>query len=400
MTQDIGGIYSDAKCPLCGGNYVDDHKSALRCMEHPQHIAGRFKVKIRDVCARFDNYTDAKLFLKAKREDVRAGTLTLKKDQKTLGHLMDSFLDWKDKLVEYGKIKEQTVITYHHRLKRMVDHIGVARLADEIEYKHMHNFLYSTDFSTKSKYDSYTVFKEMMILARNLGFIKELPQFPDWQFDLEHDMERRKTIDKETQEKILEQIWLNTADRPMLYLAIKFLATYINLRPNELRMLNVRDFDRAGGYLVVKRHKTSKTPKIIKLTEDDAKALRSYPRAFPDVPLFRSGDFSRNSDTRKRFGKNAFYRAWKRACDDIGVYGVDLYGGTRHSSAIALYKDHGLSPEQIKKATGHKTSVAFTRYFRMDIDDIVHIHALAAPGCKGSVDISKYVEVKDVDGVS
>lgn len=378
-TQDIGGIYSDAKCPLCGGNYVDDHHSALRCLDHPQHIAGRFKVKIRDVCARFNSYSDAKLFLEAKRQDVRNGTLTLKKDQKTLGHLMDAFLDWKEKLVEYGKIKEKTVITYHHRLRRIVDNIGVARLADEIEYRHIHSFLYSTNFSTKSKYDSYVVFKEMMVLAHNLGLISELPQFPGWQFDLEHDMKRRKTIDKSTQEKILGQVWKNEgAKRPRLYLAIRFLATYINLRPNELRMVNEEDVNRKNGTIIIKHHKTSRTPKIIRLTEDDAASIRNLQRAFPRTPFFRD-------KYHQRFGRNMMYRAWKKAASQMGCYDVDLYGGTRHSSAIALYKEHGVSPEEIKKATGHKTSVAFTRYFKLDIDDIAEIHSLAQPTVKISI---------------
>jgi hypothetical protein len=38
-----------------------------------------------------------------------------------------------------------------------------------------------------------------------------------------------------------------------------------------------------------------------------------------------------------------------------------------------------VSPEEIKKATGHKTSVAFTRYFKLDLDDVLEIHALAGP---------------------
>jgi integrase len=99
----------------------------------------------------------------------------------------------------------------------------------------------------------------------------------------------------------------------------------------------------------------------------------------PDMPLFRHDVPGPNVKAGTKFGVAAFYRAWKRSCVRLGITGVDLYGGTRHSSAIALYKEAGVSPEEIKKATGHKTSVAFTRYFKLDIDDVVEIHALASP---------------------
>jgi hypothetical protein len=51
-----------------------------------------------------------------------------------------------------------------------------------------------------------------------------------------------------------------------------------------------------------------------------------------------------------------------------GGEGVDLYGVTRHSSAVTLRKD--CSPEQIKQGTMHQTNKAFEIYFRIDADDI------------------------------
>jgi hypothetical protein len=46
----------------------------------------------------------------------------------------------------------------------------------------------------------------------------------------------------------------------------------------------------------------------------------------------------------------------------LGVKGVDLYGGTRHSTVTALGEK--LSPEQIKAGTLHSTNKAFERYFQ------------------------------------
>ena len=72
------------------------------------------------------------------------------------------------------------------------------------------------------------------------------------------------------------------------------------------------------------------------------------------------------------FGEKYFYKWWVKACDKLEIVGVDLYGGTRHSSAIALRKFR--TPEEIKRATMHSTNKAFERYFRIESDDLRDIY--------------------------
>jgi hypothetical protein len=375
-TQDIGGIYSDDKCPICRDSYVDDLKAALRCPVHPQHVAERFKVKLRGTTARFDDYGEASRHLKAVREGViQAGSLKI-----SLGHVQDAFLEWKRDLVRLGKLNQETVVTYNNRLRRIVEYIGVAHDASGVTYKDVHGFLYKADFSPKSTYDSYTIFREMMNWSSDMGEVTSLPKWPPYDFSLEHDMKRRKVVDKDTQTRILHAIYLAEWNRrPRLYLGIRFLATYINIRPRELLAVQELDYNRKEKYLVIRHSKTSRTPKIVRLVPQDIALLDELPRGFASMPLFRHDVPDYGVRAGERFGQAAFYRAWKRACKRLGIEGVDLYGGTRHSSAVALYKEAGVSPEEIQKATGHKSSVAFTRYFKLDIDDVVEIHALAAP---------------------
>jgi hypothetical protein len=65
-----------------------------------------------------------------------------------------------------------------------------------------------------------------------------------------------------------------------------------------------------------------------------------------------------------RFGPKYLKTWWDRACKNLGITGVDLYGGTKHSTVTALGKT--LSPEQIQRgATGH-ASDAFKRYMLPD----------------------------------
>ena len=51
-----------------------------------------------------------------------------------------------------------------------------------------------------------------------------------------------------------------------------------------------------------------------------------------------------------------------RACKNVGVEGVDLYGGKRHSTLTAL--GEFLSPEEVKRGSLHKTNKALERYLQ------------------------------------
>lgn len=73
-----------------------------------------------------------------------------------------------------------------------------------------------------------------------------------------------------------------------------------------------------------------------------------------------------------RFRVGLSYTWWKRACANLGIKGVDLYGGTRRSSAIAL--TNFATPEQIKRATMHTTNAAFERYYQVTIDAVRNVY--------------------------
>ncbi len=67
--------------------------------------------------------------------------------------------------------------------------------------------------------------------------------------------------------------------------------------------------------------------------------------------------------------------------------GVDLYGGTRRSSAIALRKLR--TPEEIKRATMHSTNKAFERYFRIESEDLRDIYRDTREKKTGGVGLMK-----------
>ena len=72
-----------------------------------------------------------------------------------------------------------------------------------------------------------------------------------------------------------------------------------------------------------------------------------------------------------------FYKKWIEACISLGIEPLELYGSTRHSSAIALRHFH--SPEEIKRGTMHHTNKAFERYFQIENDEVRSVYKNAAP---------------------
>jgi hypothetical protein len=100
---------------------------------------------------------------------------------------------------------------------------------------------------------------------------------------------------------------------------------------------------------------------------EDVKLLKSFPTALnPELYFFRHSN-------GERFGEKYFYKWWKRACKNLKIIDVDLYGGTRHSTVRALRKHR--TPEEIKLASMHSTNKAFERYFTVSGDDLRDIYA-------------------------
>ena len=85
----------------------------------------------------------------------------------------------------------------------------------------------------------------------------------------------------------------------------------------------------------------------------------TYP-GMPDMPYFRHLSARGNTKAGEVFGPRLLSRWWKTACDNLGISGIDLYGGTRHTTITELARIVGT--DGARKATGHTTNKAFDRY--------------------------------------
>ena len=93
---------------------------------------------------------------------------------------------------------------------------------------------------------------------------------------------------------------------------------------------------------------------------EDLDLVQSFPAPIsPELPFFRYRG--------RPYGRKRLYKWWKRACANLGVKGVDLYGGTRHSTVRALRLHH--TPEEIKRGSMHSTNTAFNRYFQVENEE-------------------------------
>lgn len=113
---------------------------------------------------------------------------------------------------------------------------------------------------------------------------------------------------------------------------------------------------------------------------EDREILEAMPTGLPDLRFFRHVQGVSGCRAGQPFGEKYLYKWWKRACENLGIEGVDLYGGTRHSSATALRTV--CSPEQIKIATMHSTNKAFERYFQPGMEDALNIYDLTRMGTR------------------
>ncbi len=371
------GIYSgNGKCK-CGSSYNHIFDKGLFCKNCNQQPM-KYKVVWKGVTKRFSNYNDARDFLITLRAEFKKGSFDAReyhKDRplsfKTLSKKWLNFKELQTKRNKSKKLTYGTYIKYCNYLFVANEYFGDIDVK-EINESDLDSFVLSLDLSDKTIHNYMSCLHQFLKWCyKKEKAIPYIPEFPETSFTLEY----RTTIDKDTQETILDEIYRITNHiNPKIYLAIDFLRTYINVRPTELINIQEKHIDLVQGLIYIPNPK-EKTPKFIMLLDDDVERLKEFPKAINgELYFFRHLNGVKGATAGERFGQRYLWKWWKKACTNVGIANVDLYGGTRHSSAISLGND--LSPEQIKAATGTKTNKAFERYFQIKPDMLRKYYAL------------------------
>jgi len=377
----IGGIYSRQRCPECGRSFKDDGKTGLYCPEHHDKKASSFFVKFKGIYKNFSYYDSARRFLEGVRYKKDEGTFDRRDYQagNPLGFttLSEKWLNIKSEEIKTNVITERHYGNLKNYIHTAQDFFGNTTIKS-IQYGELEDFKNSLKVGAKTSSNYISClhqFFEWVWKREKKSFRQyEFPEFPECKFVLGF----RNVIDKETQEKILDEVWnISHSINPKIYLAIKWLSTYISIRPKELLSLKEGHIDIGNGYFLFP-HPKEKRYKAVPLLDEDIETLKTFPPALPNLHFFRhrSAKGQRVFKEGSPFGQGLLRRYWKKACKNLGIEDVDLYGGTRHSSARALRKH--FSPEEIKRATMHSTNKAFERYFQIESDDVRMIYAKAS----------------------
>jgi len=381
----LGGIYSDQTCPKCGSRMQDNRRDAVSCPGHPEEKATKLIVQVgRKIRRRFsgeEGYSKACRFLTGIRFKKDEGTLDERDYQASsplaFSKLAGDYIQTKEMELKRGLLAKGTFRPIKHELGLAISCFGDANVK-EIGFIELQKFLLSLDnLSSKSIHNVRTNLHAFWCWLVKAKVIRpeEKPEFPNVEFNLT----KRKVVDIPTQDAILQEVYkLVMHEAPRVYLAIRWLCIYVALRPVELLRLKERNVDLKLGCVTVEDHKTvrkSKEPKTFPLLPEDIELLKKLPKGFGDMPLFRH-DSAYNSNLKQGqgFGPNILYRFWKRACVNLGISDVDLYGGTRHS-AMRYYREH-MSTEDVLRLSFHTVSKTGLHYVNISQGELLRGYSI------------------------
>jgi integrase len=184
-------------------------------------------------------------------------------------------------------------------------------------------------YSAKSLKNMMGLLHKILIDAKRWGYIVEVPNFPA----ITVPQAPPKWIHEDLQEVILKRI---KEKYPQHYNIILFMR-YQGTRPGETRALmwDCVDFKdeqiliiRAYDGNTLKEFPKNKIAEPIPMHPEIKEMLLSFPRQ--DIGKFKNFVFLCHG---RPYGSNRLNVIWKKVCKELGVEGVNLYQGTRHSLA-------------------------------------------------------------------
>jgi hypothetical protein len=397
----LGRITTNQRCPICESLYRDNGHDALKCPDHPEQQATHFIVKVKigkkltssdnpiEICNHYDSYRAAAKRLTGIRYEIDEGRFDYRNYQSSnplgFSNLAYKYISARERKWESKKANSKNRPIGKSQLNNIRNSLGRAKMEwgnkniIHIECDEIDDFLDKQkrldnpkiDISDKTRHEIASCLHKFWTWVSAKEKL-EIPEFPVIDFELGW----RNMVDKDHQEAILDEIHrISYHINPRIYICIKWLATYIAVRPKEMWLLKEKDaiVKQDGGYLSVLDSKSMRREGKLKpvfLIDEDLEIIRSLPHGFPEMPFFRHNEASAKrgggrAREGERFGKKYIYKWWKRACENLGIKNVDLYGGTKHSSVTALIIEEGCSPEEAMQGTMHEQNKAFKRYYQI-----------------------------------
>jgi len=378
-----GSIHTSAKCPICGGSFrLDENIDVMVCtgrLSHsPVYHQGKCRVYYKSTTMRFDTVKAAKQNLDHLRvKDQKYGTYDPRDYKKDvpLGFttLADLWLKHRERNAQGKAISASTLESYRNYMRRAKNYFANTNIKDLIDSPgKIEDFLFGIDGiseKTRHNHKSCLHFFFQWICRRER---LQMPEFPDVPFELEY----RAITDWETQTSIIDKVRELTAHLDdKVWLGIELLATHTNIRPQDLIRLSESDIDTETGIVTfwnpTKRKNQTKTIRLLPDHLGLVKELKRQHPALPHVPFFRHVGGIKGTVPGQPYGKKYFYKWWVKACSLLNVNGVDLYAGTRHTSATQTARR--LGKEAARAGLGNTSNKSIERYIQVQDEGCLNV---------------------------
>lgn len=366
-----GAIITRQKCFICQKLLVHDEKrKGCFCPDHPEVAATKFIVRFPgDIYQNHTSYDSAAQSLNYLRHEKGTRQGKFNPDDyraikpSSFASLAPKYLERKKNLASFRKIKPI--------IKRAADHFGYTNIR-EISGGDIDDYLFEIPgIKDKTRANHCAQLHNFWQWCYDRGIIalEEMPKFPKIDYELGY----RKITNWEIQEKVINKVRELYAFNPKIGLAIDMLSTYTALRPDDLRRVKESSLD-DNGYLIIHNPTKRKNKfKTIRLHSDHVTEWCDLQKRFPgltDAPFFRHVTNITRAKQGIVFGANYLSKAWNRAAKEIGLEGVSLYPGTKHTTATETARRMGT--EKALNASG-LTNKAFERYCQVESTDAFEV---------------------------
>jgi len=329
----------------------------------------------RKLTKHFKNLGSAERFLTGVRFKSDEGTFDIRDYQSDNPLGFENQVEKWLKLKATMKIKPRTLKNLEKEMARAVEYFGQKNVK-AITSAEIEDFIYADHrtpagepIASKTRYNLAQTLSQFFRWVGRREKIR-VPVFPAVSFELGW----RNITDINTQQRIVNKV-REIAPNIKIFLGIKWLAENPNVRPGEMVKIKEGDiFPDRGIVLVRKTKEDRKNAKYFTLEADDVEIVKTFPKTLPGIPFFRHELGASGVKAGQMFGPTMFAKWWKSACANLGINGVGLYAGTKHTTVTAL--GELLSPEEIKRGgTEHATNKAFERYMLPDIKDKLKVRS-------------------------
>ena len=373
-------IRTKEKCPKCGKSFQELPGIALfcpKCKTTPRRFyidltwqGKRIRVYSDKQGNPLSSYEQAKRLASVIELEIQNKTFDpskyVKKDFKNFlfENYIQKWIDFSQDRLKPSSFKTRKVIASKYLIPYFKSKdIREIRTSDIQDF---YSALKKKKLSSKTIYNIFAELKALLNFAKKREDIEKVPIFPNVKIE-------EKPIywlTQEQQKQILEA--LPEKHRPIF----RFMFTY-GTRPGEARALTWDCVDFTNKIIYIKR--TFSHRRLVETTKEGRwKVLPLLPEI---EQMLKSLYANRKKNTKfvfspgsgaEHYGEKILPKLWKQACSRVGIKGITLYEGVRHSFVMQRLTA-GFSYEEVGPCVGHSTPQTTRKYGRLMAQNLIKV---------------------------